>query len=119
MRSSPQAILQRERIAAIQQRIDPRALSPIYDSGDAREEIGIQFEHAQLRRAQGLKIGGTISIATGLGIGIPLVLLGEPEGYIPGVLMILIGVSLLICSRFIVTNGRRGRGGDGSVGGAI
>jgi len=108
-------LAQRERIAAIERGIDPAKLPPI-DFG--RSTLGEAIELADrpsspLRRAQGLLIGGLVTLFVGLGLTIFLWLImldhqGEDRyvwavGLIPG----LVGLALMLSSLIVWP-----RGGD-------
>ncbi len=94
-------LAQRERIAAIERGIDPSKLPPFIPPGADPNELGLTFAQRQLRTIQGLKIGGIITIAVGVGMGVPLVALHEERGWIPGIVLLCIGLALLISARII------------------
>jgi hypothetical protein len=94
-------LAQRERIAAIERGIDPSKLPPFIPPGGDPHEPGLTFAHRQLRTAQGLKIGGIITIAVGVGMGGPLVAMHEERGWLPGIVLLCIGLALLISARII------------------
>ncbi len=100
-------LAQRERIAAIEKGIDPSKLPPlpIHTDNDDLAAMYMSPRQAALRRAQGLLIGGLVTLAVGIGLGIMLYVLPTGNdgqgvwavGLIPG----LVGVALLLSS-FIV-----------------
>lgn len=94
-------LAQKERIAAIQQGIDPSKLPPLMTPGGDPHDMGLTFEQRQRRSAQGLMIGGIITTAVGFGIAIPLLVMNEPEGWIPGAVLLSIGLALLLSAWII------------------
>lgn len=102
-------LAQRERMLAIEKGIPPDQLPPLALPA-ALGDAGLTFEQAQLRRAQGLTIGGIICVAVGLAIMIFLQHI--PDGrdkqlWVVGVIPLFVGFALLI-SAWIV----RPRKGD-------
>jgi hypothetical protein len=92
----------KERIAAIEKGIDPSTLppAPSLASFENRESVRDPREQAE-ETAQGLLIGGVVTVAAGLGVGLLLWLLPAAAslnlwsiGLVPG----LVGVGLLIAS---------------------
>ncbi len=98
-------LAQRERIAAIEKGVDPSKLPPlpILSGHDDVTGLYLSPRQAALRRAQGLLIGGLVTVAVAIGLGLMLALLSDqgdrawPVSLIPG----LVGVALLVSS-FIV-----------------
>jgi hypothetical protein len=93
---------QRERLAAIERGVDPSKLPPMPAAALDNDPSSIYltpYEHAR-RRSQGLLIGGIITLAVGIAVGVFLSLISTEEqniwavGLIPGA----VGVALLICS---------------------
>jgi hypothetical protein len=96
-------LAQRERIAAIEKGIDPSKLPPMpIPAGD--DDLAAAYlspRQAALRRSQGLLIGGLVTLAVGVGVGIMLYIMPDTRdenvwavGLIPG----LVGLALLISS---------------------
>lgn len=89
---------QRERIAAIERGIDPSKLPPLPFADDSPGDIG----DSDRRRAQGLMVGGIVTTAAGLGLGLFLHLFRETTGeeglWAVGLMPGLIGVGLLLSS---------------------
>jgi len=107
-------LARKERIAAIERGVDPKDLPPASLPGESSGDRELTFEQSQLRLSQGLKIAGLITVAAGLGLGVPLIMLGEPEGWIPGTIMLAIGIALLLSAQITrPTNHRNGRGSSG------
>lgn len=105
-------LVQRERIAAIERGVDPSKL-PALDI--SRPEIAAMLDYDRprvpLRRAQGLMIGGIVTLLTGVGISVFLRIMmnghvGEDAnawavGIIPG----LVGIGLLISAAIVWPRG--------------
>jgi hypothetical protein len=89
---------QRERIAAIERGIDPSKLPPLPALEDDDELAGGADVYArrQRHRYQGLLIGGIITVAGGLGLGIMLRVLEEDPEWIVGIVPVLVGLALLV-----------------------
>src|SRR5436309_553107 len=98
-------LAQRERIAAIERGVDPSKL-PVFDL--SRPEYSAMFDHDRpstpLRRAQGLLIGGIVTLFTGIGISVFLVLISPGDaqkvwavGLIPG----FVGIALLLSALIV------------------
>ena len=92
-------LAQRERIAAIERGLDISQL-PRYDAP-------ISSRQSRLRRAQGLMIGGVLTLALGIGVSLTLLLMpihdgreAWPIGFVP----IFMGIALMISAR-IARNG--------------
>jgi hypothetical protein len=88
-------LAQRERIAAIEKGLDLSQLAPI-SIPSAR--------HATLRKAQGLTIGGLVTLAIGIGLPLTLILMPAsdgreawPIGFVPAFL----GIALLLSARVV------------------
>jgi len=97
-------LAQQERIAAIQRGIDPSTLPPIvFDHEESMEDRSGR----PLRRAQGLMIGGLVTLFAGIGIAIFLGLIaGGHEGddahvWAVGLIPALVGVALLLSARIV------------------
>jgi hypothetical protein len=101
-------LAQRERIAAIEKGIDPSKLPPLPLAADRNDDVAAMYmspRQASLRRAQGLLIGGIITLSVGIGLGLMLWFLvdGEDQGKVWAVGMIpaFVGFAMLLSS-FIV-----------------
>ncbi len=90
---------QRERIAAIERGIDPSKLPPLPFADEDRGAFGTG-EDSDRRRAQGLMIGGIVTTAAGLGLGLFLYMFrdttGEPQLWAVGLMPGIIGLALLL-----------------------
>ena len=94
-------LAQRERIAAIEKGLDPARLPPLPVIGDDLTPAYLTLRQADLRRAQGLLIGGLVLLAVGLGLSAMLVFLPEPDAnraWAAGLIPIFIGLALLVSS---------------------
>ena len=108
-------LAQRERIAAIERGVDPAKLQPLDASLlDRDESFGFSDRaHSSLRRAQGLMIGGLVTLFAGIGVSLFLRLMmhdhsGEDRsawavGLVPG----FIGIALLISAGIVWPRGNR------------
>ena len=99
-------LAQQERIAAIQRGIDPSKLTPLPMDDDDMSLMAMSGPERDRRRAQGLMIGGIITLAAGLGIGTFLSLVERSEnvwavGIIPGA----IGLALLVSAWIVAPKG--------------
>lgn len=90
-------LAQRERIAAIERGLDLSLLPPLPVSGPSPRQL-------TLRRIQGLTIGGLVTLAFGIGLGVMLVLLPDheareawPVGFVP----LFLGIALLVAARAV------------------
>jgi hypothetical protein len=90
-------LVQRERIAAIEKGLDPMPLpagfAPVFTA-----------RQAGLRRAQGLLLGGLLSVALGAGLIVTLLLLPPQDGgdnWAVGFVPAFMGVALLIAARVV------------------
>jgi len=103
-------LAQRERIAAIERGIDPATLPPI---SFGPEEIVDAAHFNPLRRAQGLLIGGLVTLFAGIGVSVFLrVLLNGHTGedasvWAVGLIPALVGVALLISSQIVWPRGAK------------
>jgi len=90
---------QRERLAAIERGIDPSKLPPMpmMDDGD---HPFLSREDSDRRRSQGLMIGGIVTTAVGIGLGLFLWFMqdttGERHIWAVGIIPLFIGLSLLL-----------------------
>ncbi|HKQ56286.1 MAG TPA: DUF6249 domain-containing protein [Candidatus Eisenbacteria bacterium] len=107
-------LAQRERIAAIERGVDPAKLAPLPVSGldeDAETWHMSQFDRDR-RRAQGLMIGGIVTLAVGLALMLFLNIIERNENvWAVGIIPATIGLALLLSS-FLVRpkNGSTGAG---------
>ncbi len=74
--------------------------------GDAAQRvldmIHQQEKDAQIRKREGLRIGGLITLAVGIGLGIFLALIERQEAvWAVGLIPTLVGLALLVSSRFV------------------
>ena len=91
-------LAQKERIAAIQQGIDPERLKPLV----AEKPNGLSFAQKQLRRAQGMMIGGLCAVGFGIAMSCMITFLDrEPGGWAVGLIFALPGAALLISARVV------------------
>lgn len=88
-------LAQRERIAAIERGLDLSQLPPL---------PVLSRRQSSLRKAQGLMIGGVLTLALGLGVSCTLLLLpyhdgreAWPIGFVP----MFMGIALLIAARIV------------------
>jgi hypothetical protein len=94
---------QRERIAAIERGIDPAKLPPI-DLGQHQDSVFdfVDRQNSPMRRAQGLLIGGLVTLFAGVGISVFLgLMLHSHEGddhnaWAVGLIPSFVGVALLL-----------------------
>jgi hypothetical protein len=97
-------LAQRERIAAIERGLDPSKLPPLPSS--LYEGLSHGGRPPALRRAQGLLIGGLVTVAAGIGIMLLLrVLEPHDEHWVVGVIPLLIGLALLVSARIVWPRG--------------
>jgi len=107
-------LAQRERIAAIERGVDPAKLSPLPVSAidDEPETWSMSQHERDRRRAQGLMIGGIVTLAVGLGLMAFLNIVDDHgNAWAVGIIPATIGVALLLSS-FLV----RPKGSDGGTG---
>lgn len=107
-------LAQRERIAAIERGVDPSKLAPLPVTAldDEPEVWNMSQYDRDRRRAQGLMVGGIVTMAVGLGL-MAFLSIVEDNGNAWGVGIIpaAVGVALLLSS-FLV----RPKGGNGGSG---
>lgn len=100
-------LAQRERMLAIEKGVPPDQLPPLAVTaglGDA----GLTFEQAQLRRAQGLTVGGIICVAVGFAIMIFLQHIpdaADKQIWVVGVIPLFVGIALLISAWIVRPKG--------------
>ncbi|HVP15142.1 MAG TPA: DUF6249 domain-containing protein [Terriglobales bacterium] len=95
-------LAQRERIAMIERGLDPSKLPPLpIDPEVAASPQWSAVDYAR-RRAQGLMIGGAVTLAVGISLGVMLYYVADEKGvWAVGVIPSAIGLALLI-SGFLV-----------------
>jgi hypothetical protein len=92
-----QELAQRERMLAIERGIPPDKLPPLQVSHGLSE--GLTFRQSQLRRSQGLMIGGLICVAVGLGtIAFFSIIPEASDNYVwaVGLIPAFVGIALLL-----------------------
>jgi len=99
-------LAQQERIAAIQRGVDPSKLPPLPMDDDDMSVLGLSGPERDRRRAQGLLIGGIVTLSVGIGVGVFLSLVERSEnvwavGIIPGA----VGVALLLSAWIVSPKG--------------
>ena len=104
-------LAQQERIAAIQRGVDPAKLPPLPQlSMEDDSPIGVPVVEHDRRRAQGLLIGGIVTLAVGIGISAFLAIIQEDErAWAVGLIPMMVGIALLL-SAWIVSPKGRGEG---------
>ena len=108
-------LAQRERIAAIERGVDPGKLTPLPVAAldDEPESWNVNPYDRDRRRAQGLMIGGIVTLAVGLGMMCFLNIMDDHgNAWAVGILPASVGVALLLSS-FIVRPKSNG-GGTGA-----
>ena len=105
-------LAQRERIAAIERGVDPSKLAPLPVTAlDDEPETWTmsQFERDR-RRAQGLMIGGIVTLAVGAGLMAFLnIMARDGNAWAAGIIPVTVGVALLLSS-FLVRPKQNGSG---------
>jgi hypothetical protein len=105
-------LAQRERIAAIERGVDPAKLPPLPVTAldDEPETWNMSLYDRDRRRAQGLMIGGIITMAVGVGLMAFLYTIHEHDNvWSVGIIPATIGVALLLSS-WLVRPKRNGGG---------
>jgi hypothetical protein len=101
----------RERLAAIERGIDPSKLPPPPTLGDPSDwsDTGRRDPY---RRAQGLMIGGLVTLAVGIGLSVLIwTTSDERSGWAVGLIPGLVGVALLLSAWIVMPkNGSRPAG---------
>ena len=93
----------RERLAAIERGIDPSKLPPPLTLGSDWSDGGQRDPH---RRAQGLMIGGLVTLAVGIGLSVLIWTTSEERsGWAVGLIPGLIGVALLLSAWIVNPKG--------------
>ena len=107
---------QRERMAAIQRGVDLDKLPPLPPIGVSSTEMmaGFDPKAAQLHRAQGLLIGGIITLFAGIGIATFLHFIVEPGDvdriWAVGIIPAFVGVALLLSAAILWPKKNAGAG---------
>ena len=106
-------LAQQERIAAIQRGLDISKLPPLPSLADDEDmgALGLPAVERDRRRAQGILIGGLITLFTGVGLMAFLLIVDRSDrawavGLIPG----MVGAALLISAWIVHPRGGRGSG---------
>ena len=95
-------LAQRERIAMIERGFDPSKLPPLPVSEIAEDSPMLTPADAARRRSQGLMIGGLVTLAVGISLGVMLHYLeNEPGIWAVGLIPTAIGVALLISAMLV------------------
>jgi hypothetical protein len=95
-------LAQRERIAMIERGLDPAKLPPLPISQIADDVPLLSPIDSSRRRAQGLMIGGLVTLAVGLALGVMLFNIeDEPGLWSVGLIPAAIGVALLISAYLV------------------
>ncbi len=95
-------LAQRERIAMIERGLDPSKLPPLPIGEIAEDSPMLSPADAARRRSQGLMIGGLVTLAVGLSLGVMLHYLeNEPGIWAVGLIPTAIGVALLISAMLV------------------
>ena len=99
-------LAQQERIAAIQRGVDPEKIPPInlgFEEGSRWGDFA-DASGGPLRRAQGLLIGGMVTLFAGAGIALFLGLVNPEPGrpfWAVGLVPAAVGVALLLSAKFV------------------
>ena len=94
-------LAQRERILAIEKGLDLSQLTPLIAPGDPN---ALTPRQVALRKAQGLMIGGVLTLALGIGLSTTMLLLPAHDGrdaWSIGIVPALLGIALLISGRIV------------------
>ena len=99
-------LAQRERIAMIERGLDPSKLPPLPMGEIAAESPLVSEVDYARRRSQGLLIGGLVTLAVGLSLGVMLYFVADAgEGdhgvWAVGLIPMAIGIALLMSSFFV------------------
>jgi len=114
-------LAQRERIAAIERGLDPSKLPPlpVPHAGDDLATMYMPPRQAALHRAQGMLIGGLVTLAVGVGLSLMMLVLDRngnawAVGLVPGFVGIGLLLAALVVRRGVPANG--GGTGGASIG---
>lgn len=95
-------LAQRERIAMIERGLDPSKLPPLPVSEIAEDSPMLSAADSARRRSQGLMIGGLVTLAVGISLGVMLHYIeDEPGIWAVGLIPTAIGVALLISAMLV------------------
>ena len=95
-------LAQRERIAMIERGLDPSKLPPLPLSEIAADSPLVSEAEYARRRSQGLLIGGLVTLAVGISLGVLLYNVADEAGvWSVGLIPTAIGIALLL-SAFLV-----------------
>ena len=99
-------LAQRERIAMIEKGLDPTKLPPLPLSEFTAESPLVSETDYARRRSQGLLIGGLVTLAVGLSLGVMLYFIadvgeGDHGVWAVGLIPVAIGIALLMSSFFV------------------
>lgn len=103
-------LAQRERIAAIERGIDPSKLTPLPEVSEATDRLGDlgTSYYNPLRRAQGLMVGGLVTLAAGIGTAAFLhYVADEPGVWAVGAIPGAVGIALLLSAAIVWPRGGR------------
>lgn len=102
-------LAQRERIAAIERGFDPSKLPPLPHAGSTEVIHNGIDAWSYARRAQGLLIGGLVTLAVGVGICVMIYLLQPNDrSWAAGLVPVFIGAALLVSAAIVWPRGWRG-----------
>jgi hypothetical protein len=88
----------------IEKGIDPAKLPSLPMLGGDLTAMNLTPRQAELRRVQGLLIGGLVLLAVGLGLSVMLLFLPDPEAnkaWAAGIIPTFIGLALLVSSAIV------------------
>ncbi len=90
-------LAQRERIAMIERGLDPSKLPPLSIADECAPSAVLSPSDYAMRRTQGLMIGGLVTLAVGLSLGVLLYYVAdEPGVWAVGLIPAAIGIALLL-----------------------
>ena len=104
-------LAQRERIAAIERGVDPAKLAPlpVMALDDEPETWSMSQFDRDRRRAQGLMIGGIVTLAVGMGLMAFLSVMEEHgNAWSVGIIPATVGIALLLSSFLVRPKGNGG-----------
>ena len=106
-------LAQRERIAAIERGVDPSKLAPLSVTAldDEPETSGMSQFDRERRQAQGIMIGGIVTLAAGLSLMAFLCIVDDNgNAWAVGIIPATIGIALLLSSFLVRPKGNGGGG---------
>ena len=106
-------LAQQERIAAIQRGLDISKLPPLPSLADDDDlaAVGLPAGERDRRRAQGILIGGLITLFTGAGLMAFLLIVDRHDrAWAVGLIPAMVGMALLISAWIVHPRGGRGSG---------